>query len=850
MNETDPIALAISNCDREPIHVLGTIQPFGCLVATDLSLESISHVADNVSNYLPVQPADLLGQSVSRIFSDTLIHDLRNAASSHNIKKQRQRLGHYDLGGTVLDISLHRSGDRLIVELESLDGDELQQESTITRVQSILGYLQGEMESDTILQKTVTVLRHTIHFDRVMAYQFLHDGSGEVVAESCSSLYEPYLGLRYPSTDIPQPVRDIALKMPVRTIADVCAKQVAILSNEDGNPLDLSLTYLRGVSPIHVEYLTNMGVNASMNIAIIVQGKLWGLFACHHYSPRLLSAELRSSCELFSQIFSLNLQQVLAQERLQNRKNIASTTHHLFETPRESFQFIQSAPWLKETLGPMMQADGLAIIAQEQVGTSGDTPNDKFILELICQCRQESTTDVIPIEQLRQVSVSSETAMLGKSAGALVIKISELEQLYLIFFRNAVSSKIRWGGNPQKEIVYGPFGPCLRPRASFEEYIEIVTGHCPRWSPTDIDMALEFRSGLLYLAISQIEVIQQEAIQQQRHQNLLIAELNHRVKNILTLIRSITRQTRESATSVADYTVTLEKRIAALASAHDLVAGHGLEWPRLEELLKIEVRPYLAESKDRVQLSGPNVGLKADFVPTFVLVLHELVSNAAKYGALSVPEGQVNVRWYLENGGLTLLWQEQNGPRVSTPTRQGFGRKLIERSIAYEFEGTAQLKFAPQGVEAAFWIPNELVLCQSQDIDVTASPSHPPNETLGFRDGRVLIVEDNMLIALEQEDIVKSLGFETVDTVPRVSTAIKLLQSQQYTLGILDIDLKKETSFAIAEELLHQDIPFLFTTGYDSKYTVPKHLEGIIRLKKPVTPDKLSQALDSMLGEQ
>ena len=712
-------ALAISNCDREPIHIPGTIQPFGSLIAVDQSLETITHAAENLQHFLGTEAQAVLGQPLDQLLSAELCHDLMNVACL--AAAQRQRLGKHELAGQSLNISLHRSGDRWIIELEPLDSEPSSSISAVARVQATLGHLQGQNESTAMLRQAVYGLRSVTCFDRVVAYQFLPDGTGEVVAEACSSRSDSYLGLRYPASDIPRRVREIALQMPVRAIANVTAEPVSILSHETESPLDLSLTYLRGTSPIHVEYLTNMGVGASTTLAIVVQGEVWGFFACHHPSPKLLPPDLRSTCEIFSQLFSLKLQQALAEERLQNRRRVTSATRSLFEMPTETLQFAQAAPWLNETLCPLMQADGIAVVACDRVETSGDTPLRKTVLDLIEQCQSEA--DVIPIEQLRQLPLSSE-ANLDKSAGALVLVISRVEQLYVVFFRNEVSYQIRWGGNPKKEIVEGQFGPRLQPRASFEEYIESVSSHCQPWSSADMDAALELRTGLLHLAVSQVDIIEQEALQQQRQQDLLIAELNHRVKNILALIRSITRQTKESATSIEEYSSMLESRIAALASAHDLVAGPGLTWPQLDELLKIEFRPYLAESEHRVQLTGPAVGLKANFVPTFVLVLHELATNAAKHGALSVSEGQVEVQWYQEDGGLAVSWRERQGPTVSAPQRRGFGRNLIERSIAYEFEGESRLRFTPTGVEAEFWIPNEFVLWKADAVSLTAS--HPP----------------------------------------------------------------------------------------------------------------------------
>lgn len=840
----DREALAISNCDREPIHIPGIIQPFGSLIAVDSALETVTHAAQNLQAFLGIEAESVLGQPLSQLFTSELCHDLMNVACLATA--QRQRLGMQELAGQCLDLSLHRSGDHWVIDLEPLGADSRSSLSPVARVQSILGHLQEQQESLAMLEQTVKALRFVTGFDRVLAYRFLPSGAGEVVAEARAGGNEPYLGLRYPASDIPRRVREIALQMPVRVIENITVESIPVLSCEADALLDLSLTYLRGVSPIHTEYLTNMGVTATTTLAIVVQGSLWGFFACHHSDPKLLSPDLRSTCEIFSQLFSLKLQQALAEERLRDRRRITSATRNLFETPKETLRFSQAAPWLKETLCPLMHADGLAVVDQEQIEISGDTPTQETVLEIIHQC--QSATDITPIEQLRQLMLSP-GADLGKSAGALVLTISSVERLFVVFFRNEIAYQIRWGGNPKYNIVEGQFGPRLQPRASFDEYIESVSGHCQPWSLADIDAALELRTGLLRLAVSQVDIIEQEALRQQRQQDLLIAELNHRVKNILALIRSITRQTRESATSVEEYASMLESRIASLASAHDLVAGPGLTWPHLDELLKIEFRPYLAESEHRVRLKGPSVGLKANFVPTLVLVLHELATNAAKHGALSVPEGQVEVQWYQDDGGLTLSWRERQGPSVSAPTRRGFGRNLIERSIPYEFEGESRLRFAATGVEAEFWIPNEYVLWQAdaESLADLRSPQIKPTQ-LSHR-GQVLIVEDNMLIAMELESMLQSLGFQQIDTAPRVSSALKLLKTESYTLGLLDINLKDEVSFEIAEALQKQQVPFLFTTGYDSKYEVPEHLAKVPRLRKPIDIDQLTSIIKVLLEE-
>ena len=498
----------------------------------------------------------------------------------------------------------------------------------------------------------------------------------------------------------------------------------------------------------------------------------------------------------------------------------------------------------------MLSAHGLAVIAQQEIETYGDVPAHDLIGEsLPGKSRPIPIPDLILFENLSQLNLSN-PAHLGKTAGALCLGISPHDKVFVIFFRNEICYEVRWAGSPEKDIVEGPYGPRLKPRASFAEYRETVTGQCQPWSNLETEVALELRTGLMQLAIRQGEVQQQEWLKQQRQQNLLIAELNHRVKNILALIRSISRQTRHSTTSIEEYTLLLDRRIAALAYAHELVSGNGLEWPSLHNLLTAELRPFLAESERRVSLTGIEVGLKANFVPMFALVIHELITNSAKYGALSSPTGKVDIRWMEQDGGLAFYWHESNGPTVFPPKHRGFGSTLIERAIPFEFEGEVKIRFPTSGVQVDFWLPAQLILSQTGNPEKSVSPSSPPLDSKDSAPttGHILIIEDKLLLALELEKFLESFGFPLVDTAPTVKQAMKLLDQKGYILGILDINLKHENSFLVAEYLLARRIPFLFTTGYDSKFSVPDTLKHVPMLKKPIDGEQLHTAIQQLLG--
>ncbi|MBE9066308.1 GAF domain-containing protein [Leptolyngbya cf. ectocarpi LEGE 11479] len=842
--------IALSNCAQEPIHIPEIVQFFGGLIVTDRALEYITHVSDNLSAILGQNDSwaspDMLGRSLRAVLSGELVHDLSNACGVPTVVAQRHRLGIYEIQEQTLDVCVHCSPTRTLIELEPVISNLDTHMPLVMRAKSML---EQSSSSEQLLSLAVEQLRETTGFDRVMAYRFLPDGAGEVVAEACSPRTNSYLGLRYPASDIPDMARTLFVRTGVRIVADIHATAVPILALDAAEaPLDMSLALIRGVSPIHSGYLENMGVRASMAIAITVNGQLWGLFALHHLQPKLISPDLRTVVELFRQLFSLQFQQILAEERFCDRKSTASTLDKLFATQSDPSThrdwkniIIQSS----QALCQLLSAHGVAFISEQQLLKShGETPPEPAILVLLNHYNGYAQTDIITTECLNHLDIQGIDTW-GLTAGALCFSIPAEEPFYLVFFRNEIIRDVHWAGNPNDRIlVEDDVAPRLHPRRSFEEYTEIVKERCSPWTSSDLNIALEIRTELIRLARVNVQDFQQ------RQQNLLVAELNHRVKNILALIRSIARQTEKSTSSLEEYTKTLERRIAALSAAHDLVTGYGLEWPNLRNLLAIELRPYLNDVKPQVSLTGPVIGLKASFVPTFVLVLHELTSNAAKYGALSVVSGSVMVSWHEFNGGIKLIWQESDGPPIVDPQRRGFGQDLIERAIPYEFEGEAVLHFLASGVKAEFWLPNSLIRWgQEQNGETSSTSTTSDSDTLAHTEQiKILVVEDSLLVAMEMENTLKKIGFDAVTSAPSVERAFNCLQQDCYQLCLLDIDLKKETSFEVAYFLLEQSIPFVFTSGYNSKHPIPESLKSVQLLKKPIDESSLKKLIYDLLN--
>ena len=298
----------LSNCDREPIHLLGAIQPVGFLIA--LSTDWIvARTSTNVGAFLGHEPASMIGNPLADFVSPKLIHDLRNRLAFLNAPDTVERLFGCILreGGEPYDFAIHLSGGQIVVEAEPGAHDHADASGA---VRSMMVRLDGQPDMPNFYREGARQVRALLGYDRVMVYKFAPGGAGEVVAESCKSGIGSFKGLHYPASDIPKQARELYKRNLLRVIRDVDAESVGIVPqlDEKQRPLDLSLSVLRSVSPIHIEYLRNMGVGASLSISIIVEDELWGLFACHHYSPRSPTFERRSVSELFAQMFSMRLE--------------------------------------------------------------------------------------------------------------------------------------------------------------------------------------------------------------------------------------------------------------------------------------------------------------------------------------------------------------------------------------------------------------------------------------------------------------------------------------------------------------------------------------------------------------
>jgi light-regulated signal transduction histidine kinase (bacteriophytochrome) len=851
-----PGQVDLTNCDREPIHQLGSIQPIGFLIVMTADW-IISNTSANLSEYLDTGQDGVIGRPAADLLSKHAIHTLRNRLAMLRGKDSLERVFGMALqaNGSLFDVALHMAGSRIILEGEPTK-DQDYGDATGT-VRGMVSRLETAPDMTAFFNEGARQIRALIGFDRVMVYRFAPDGSGEVVAESAKSGIGSFLGLHYPATDIPRQARELYTRSLLRIIADIDARPVPIepAGDEHGQPVDLSLSILRSVSPIHIEYLRNMGVRASMSISIVVEGQLWGLIACHHYSPRCPTFERRSVAELFAQMFAMRIESRERKEVVEYERRARDISDQLLGAVASDETLLNDPDWLSSILTSAIPADGVGVWINGNYAFSGLTPNTGEFARVIQALNTTAAGRAFATDHIRTLVPSMGEASSSKAAGLLAIPISRTPRDYVVLFRSEMVRSVRWAGDPHKPVEYGPNGPRLTPRESFAEWKETVAGRSLPFTASELRVAETLRATLIEVVLRLADEATAERREATNRQELLIAELNHRVRNILSLIRGLIRQSKPAeGTSVEDFVAVIDGRVHALARAHNQITDDHWGPAPVKNLLDAEAAAFLTTQKDHLVLQGPPVLLNPQAYSTLALVVHELVTNSVKYGSLSVDDGRAIASWTVdEAGNLLFCWREENGPEVWPPNRKGFGTTIIEHSVPYDLGGTSGIEYAREGVRANFMIPAKHVI-QSAAISGTKISLPRPQEAEPIhvdellRGKNVMLVEDSLIIALDAEDLLHRLGAASVTTESSAIGGIAAIEARRPDVAILDINLGDHDSVPIANRLSELGIPFLFATGYGEQSQLPDVHKARPIVQKPYTLGSLSRRMGELLG--
>lgn len=834
----------LTNCDREPIHVLGAIQPIGFLVAVTTDW-IIARASENIADFIGNQAADMIGAPLAEFLPADALHELRDRVAMLRGPDAVERLFACRLVKDVMfDVAVHLSGSYVIIEAEV--GADAPRDTTGT-VRSMMARLDLAADFSTFYREGARQLRALLGYDRVMVYKFDPDGSGEVVGEACKSGIGSFKGLHYPASDIPQQARALYRRNLLRVITDVNARPVRITPERDelGRPLDLSLSMLRAVSPIHIEYLKNMGVGASLSISIIVDGELWGLFACHHYSPRIPNFQMRSVSELFAQMFAMRLESRERRAVVDYERRARDISDQLLGAVASDETLLKDPDWLADILTNTIPADGVGVWINGSYAFSGLTPSTELFRKIVRALNGTAAGKVFATDKLSSIVRMADEA--STVAGLLAIPISRSPRDYVVLFRTEMIRSVRWAGDPYKPVEYGPNGPRLTPRESFAEWKELVEGQSKPFSASELRVAETLRATLIEVVLRLADEAAAERHQASARQELLIAELNHRVRNILGVIRGLIRQSQPDDENVRKFVKVVDGRIHALARAHNQITDD--HWGPAPLQALVDAEAAAAGGIKRIVGGGPPVLLNPQAYSAMALVVHELVTNSAKYGSLST-DGVVELSWHRNaSRDLVVNWRERGGPPVEPPMRKGFGTTIIERSLPYDLGGSAAVRYNETGFEADFLIPGRHV-SEPKSFAGPAiqfarpAPNHPVEPPPRFLTRMVaLLVEDSLIISLDAEDIVMRLGAETVVIHATAQGALDYLEASKPSVAILDINLGDRTSFPVADRLLELGVPFIFASGYGEQASLPMEHRNRQVLQKPYTLENMARAL-------
>lgn len=516
--EGDPAfgAADLSNCEREPIHLAASIQPHGALLALrepDLTiLQASANAAAFIGAAAPLQGRRLsaVEARIAAALAPLLADPLDEIPGAFRVR----------LDEMVLDGMAHRpAGGGLILELERAGPDE----NFAGRIEPALQTILASYAVRPLCDEVARIFRGLTGYDRVMVYRFDEDHHGEVFAEERDPSLEPYLGNRYPDSDIPQVARRLYIRNRVRVVADVYYAACPLeprLSPLTGRDLDMSLCVLRSTSPMHIQYLKNMGVGATLVASIMVGGRLWGLIACHHDSPRRAPFALRAVVELLAEAVGTRIAALESFVQAQAELSVRRLEQRMIEAISRDGDWRSALFDNPNTLLAPLNATGAALLFEGQTQTTGDVPSTAGLRDIGQWLDDQPRRPVIGTASLGQ-DAPGLAGLTAVASGVLATPISSTPGEYIIWFRPEQVRTVTWGGDPTKPVTVGDDPRDLSPRRSFAQWHQVVEGRSDPWTPKDLatarmvgdtvsDVVLQFRSVRMLIAEDQLSQIRRQ----------------------------------------------------------------------------------------------------------------------------------------------------------------------------------------------------------------------------------------------------------------------------------------------------------------------------------------------------
>jgi len=549
-------------CAREPIHLSGAIQPHGYLISCSWPDWTVRHVSANVDELFDQSPAAMLGTSLREYVDESIVEAIADAMRFIEPGLAAQRVATTNIGsrGALCDISTHLHQGLVHIEIEPQQAGS---DNGSLSANAMIGRIAGQDPSPGFFRQVAGLVRELTGYDRVMIYRFRSDDAGEVIAEEHSEDMEPYLGLRYPASDIPAQARHLYLMNRLRVIPDADYGPVPIepARHVGGAALDLSHHALRSVSPVHVEYLRNMGVGASMSISIVAGGRLWGLIACHHRSPRLVPPGTRAIADLFGMYVSMRV----AGSEQAKAMALYDQSQQLGDVLREATQgraLADVLPTYLRVIVKLLDADGAMMVLGNRQMSIGTVPGGESFSELCAwgAARAGAVASTHRVEDWR-----SQTRPGDGLAGVLSMAFGrDGDGVYC--FRKEQVEEVTWAGHPHKATVPTDDGHRIAPRRSFAAWRETVRGQSVQWSDSDRRIAERLYDILIDLhRRSAVNAEEQLVLRMRQH----VREESERLQRLAAMLGDMQHLDDEQTRRLAERIGELEQHLRGIAGEPD-----------------------------------------------------------------------------------------------------------------------------------------------------------------------------------------------------------------------------------------------------------------------------------------
>lgn len=671
-------SLDLTRCDREPIHIPGSIQPHGVLLGLREEDRRLRVVSANVAEWLGVEPDELLGKGLETILPETdLERFFQPPPAEHGWMPRRITVGSSD---GALEATVHSASGLLLVELERARAAE-----TVAERLALLGEaftpLEQATDLDTSCEAVTKEVRRLTGFDRVMIYRFDEDWHGSVIAESRVTGVDSYLAHHFPASDIPAQARELYMRSPLRLIPDATYEPVPLVdADPSAGPVDLSYAQLRSVAAVHLKYLANMGVQASMSASIVVDGRLWGLVACHHRTPRTIPSAVRAACGFLARLLSLRITSFehasFVARQAHTERNLSELRHALVREP-DLPSALNSA---ESDFLSALDAEGGALLLGGEARLFGSTPSRDEVRQLATRLGTERVDDVFQTRHLAAALGSSFSSSPGMAGVVAVPLDPRAPRDWLMWFRPETLETISWAGDPHKPAEAA--GQALNPRQSFASWKETVRDRSRRWPPETCTVARAVRDAVLQSLVHRAQELEdlnrrltEERADAVRERDELLALVTHDLRSPISAVH-LTAESLLAMLPEQPAPADLERKMRRVESAAShaarlvdelfagarIAAGKQLSGGRrrvdVSEFVERKVEEYAERSpRHRIVLTCTVRGNQAEWDPSAIeRVVDNLLGNAIKYS----PEGgEIRVEAWQRDGSVIISVQDQ-----------------------------------------------------------------------------------------------------------------------------------------------------------------------------------------------